>query len=148
MDSRESIIEYLENCFTYEELHQSLISRTRLLFQQLDSYVPEDNTIFMIKDYIAKNYGSDLLSIKEISDHVKLSASYVCTYFKTQTGQTLNQYLTEYRMEKAMRLLEDVRYQIADISAKVGYSNGNYFSKSFKKFTGLTPSKYREKMLG
>ncbi len=148
VDSRESIIEYLENCFTYEELHQSLISRTRLLFQQLDSYVPEDNTIFMIKDYIAKNYGSDLLSIKEISDHVKLSASYVCTYFKTQTGQTLNQYLTEYRMEKAMRLLEDVRYQIADISAKVGYSNGNYFSKSFKKFTGLTPSKYREKMLG
>ena len=101
----------------------------------------------MIKDYIAKHYGSDLLSIKEISDHVNLSASYVCTYFKNQTGKTLNQYLTEYRMEKAMRLLEDARYQIADISAKVGYSNGNYFSKSFKKFTGLTPSKYREKML-
>ena len=70
------------------------------------------------------------------------------TYYNTQTGQTLNQYLTEYRMEKAMHLLEDARNQIADISAKVGYSNGNYFSKSFKKFTGLTPSKYREKMLG
>lgn len=147
-DISESIIEYLEECFTYEELHQMLVQRTELLFRRLDSYVPEDNTIFMIKDYIAKNYGSDLLSIKEISDHVKLSASYVCTYFKTQTGQTLNQYLTEYRMEKAMHLLEDARYQITDISAKVGYSNGNYFSKSFKKFTGLTPSKYREKMLG
>ena len=122
--------------------------RTRQLFRRLDSYVPEDNTIFMIKDYIAKNYSNDLLSIKEISEHVKLSASYVCTYFKSQTGQTLNQYLTEYRMERAMRLLEDARNQIADISAKVGYSNGNYFSKSFKKFTGLSPSKYREKMLG
>lgn len=148
VDSSESIIEYLENCFTYEELHQALVSRTRRLFERLDSYVPEDNTIFMIRDYIAKNYSNDLLSIKEIGDHVKLSASYVCTYFKAQTGQTLNQYLTEYRMEKAMRLLEDGRNQIADISAKVGYSNGNYFSKSFKKFTGLTPSKYREKMLG
>lgn len=146
--SSESIIEYLENCFTYDELHETLVSRTRQLFQRLDSYVPEDNTIFMIKDYIAKNYSNDLLSIKEISEHVKLSASYVCTYFKAQTGQTLNQYLTEYRMERAMRLLEDARNQIADISAKVGYSNGNYFSKSFKKFTGLTPSKYREKMLG
>lgn len=148
VDSNESIIEYLENCFTYDELHETLVSRTRQLFQRLDSYVPEDNTIFMIKDYIAKNYSNDLLSIKEISEHVKLSASYVCTYYKNQTGQTLNQYLTEYRMERAMRLLEDARNQIADISAKVGYSNGNYFSKSFKKFTGLTPSKYREKMLG
>ncbi len=147
-DTSESIIEYLENCFTYEELHQTLVRRTRLMFERLDSNVPEDNMIFMIKDYIAKHYSSDLLSIKEISDYVHLSASYVCTYFKTQTGQTLNQYLTEYRMEKAMHLLEDARNQIADISAKVGYSNGNYFSKSFKKFTGLTPSKYREKMLG
>lgn len=147
-DSNNSIIEFLENCFTYEELHQSLSERTELLFQQLDSYVPEDNTIFMIKDYIAGHYGSDLLSIKEISAHVHLSASYVCTYFKAQTGQTLNQYLTEYRMERAKQLLEDARYQIADISSRVGYSNGNYFSKSFKKFTGLTPSKYREEKLG
>lgn len=147
-DSSESIIEYLENCFTYEELHHTLEERTRLMFQRLELSVPEDNVIFLIKEYIAKHYGSDLLSIKEISDYVHLSASYVCTYFKNQTGQTLNQYLTEYRMEKAMRLLEDARNQIADISAKVGYSNGNYFSKSFKKFTGLTPSKYREKMLG
>ncbi len=147
-NSSESIIEFLESCFTYDELHQSLSRRTDLLFEQLDAYIPEDNTIFMIKDYIARHYDSDLLSIKDISNHVNLSASYVCTYFKNQTGQTLNQYLTEYRMEKAMRLLEDARYQIADISSKVGYSNGNYFSKSFKKFTGLSPSKYREKVLG
>ena len=51
-------------------------------------------------------------------------------------------------MERAMQLLKDSRYQITDISAKVGYSNGNYFGKSFKKFTGVTPSQYREKILG
>lgn len=145
--SSESIIEFLESCFTYDELHQALMDCTEALFQQMASYVPEDNVIFLIKDYIAKHYGNDLLSIKDISGHVNLSASYVCTYFKSQTGQTLNQYLTEYRMEKAMELLKDARYQIADISYKVGYTNGNYFSKSFKKFTGLTPSKYREKIL-
>ncbi len=147
-DSGESIIEFIENCFTYEELHQSLVGRTEIFFQQMLSYVPEDNMIFMIKDYIARHYGNDLLSIKDISDHVHLSVSYVCTYFKNQTGQTLNQYLTEYRMEKAMQLLKDSRYQIADVSYKVGYNNGNYFSKSFKKYTGMTPSKYREKTLG
>lgn len=146
--SGETALEYLENSFTYAELHKKLTELTDSLFQSLDTYVPEDSTIFMIKNYIAQNYSNDTLSIKEISDHVFLSASYVCTYFKSQTGQTLNQYLTEYRMEKAMQLLGDARYQIADISSKVGYSNGNYFSKSFKKFTGLSPSKYREKILG
>lgn len=146
--TEESIIEHLENCFTYQELHQMLVTKTDHFFENIHSYVPEDSTIFLIKDYIGKHYANDTLSIKEISDHVFLSASYVCTYFKNQTGQTLNQYLTEYRMEKAMQLLSDARYQITDISSKVGYSNGNYFSKSFKKFTGLSPSKYREKMLG
>ena len=43
---------------------------------------------------------NETLSVKDISDHVFLSTSYVCTFFKNETGQTLNQYLTEYRMEK------------------------------------------------
>ena len=72
------------------------------------------------------------------------SSSYVCTLFKNETGKTLNQYLTEFRMEKAKSLLKDSRYKINDISSKVGYSDGNYFGKTFKKFVGLSPSEYRE----
>ena len=146
--SEQSLLAYLENCFSYQELQQNLSEKVADYFHSVNTYTPEDSTIFLIKDYIAKHYSEENLSIKQIGDHVFLSASYVCTYFKTQTGQTLNQYLTEYRMEKAKQLLGDARYQIADISSKVGYSNGNYFSKSFKKFTGLSPSKYREKILG
>ena len=89
----------------------------------------------------------DTLSVKDISDHVFLSTSYVCTFFKNETGQTLNQYLTEYRMEKAKQLLKDARYRIADISSRVGYSDGNYFGKSFKKHCGVSPSEYREQNL-
>ena len=62
-----------------------------------------------------------------------------------QTGQTLNQYLTEYRMEKAKQLLKDARFKISDISSRVGYSDGNYFGKSFKKYSGFSPSEYRER---
>lgn len=100
----------------------------------------------MIKDYISRNYMNDTLSVKDISGHVYLSASYVCTFFKSETGQTLNQYLTEYRMEKAKQLLSDPRYKISEISSKVGYTDGNYFGKSFKKYSGFSPSEYREKM--
>ena len=67
---------------------------------------------------------NETLSVKDISDHVFLSTSYVCTFFKNETGQTLNQYLTEYRMEKAKQLLSDPRYKITDISSRVGYSDG------------------------
>ena len=45
------------------------------------------------------------------------------------------------------QFLSDPRYKITDISSKVGYSDGNYYSKAFKKLVGLSPSEYREKML-
>ena len=100
----------LNNAFTYEELHESLKEKTAQYFEDARNSQPENSTIFMIKDYISRNYMNDTLSVKDISSHVYLSASYVCTFFKSETGQTLNQYLTEYRMEKAKQLLSDPRF--------------------------------------
>ncbi|MBQ6968349.1 MAG: helix-turn-helix transcriptional regulator, partial [Lachnospiraceae bacterium] len=60
---------------------------------------------------------------------------------------TLNQYITLYRMDKAKELLSDPKNKIADISAKVGYSDGNYFGKSFKKTVGMTPGEYRAQVI-
>lgn len=125
-----SAVILLQNCFFFPE----------------KTFLTENSTIFMIKDYISRNYMNDTLSVKDISGHVYLSASYVCTFFKSETGQTLNQYLTEYRMEKAKQLLSDPKYKISEISSKVGYTDGNYFGKSFKKYSGFSPSEYREKM--
>lgn len=146
-DSSGAIVDALEACFSYEELHRTLISKTQAYLEDAANSTQENATIFLIKDYISKNYMNESLSVKDISAHVFLSASYVCTFFKNETSQTLNQYLTEYRMEKAKQLLSDARYKIADISSRVGYSDGNYFGKSFKKYTGLSPSEYREKIL-
>lgn len=143
----ETLTEYLSHCFTFKELHTALLTGTEHFFNSIKCYEPEDATIFQIKNYINKCYFNESLSVKDIGSHVFLSASYVCTYFKNETGQTLNQYLTDCRMEKAKLLLLDPQYQITDVSSKVGYSNGNYFSKSFKKSIGLSPSEYREKML-
>jgi two-component system response regulator YesN len=140
------IMATLERCFTYQELHQKLLDKTTQYFTDLKNVIPENSTIFLIRDYISKNYMNETLSVKDISAHVFLSASYLCTFFKNETGQTLNQYLTEYRMEKAKQLLSDPRYRITDISSRVGYSDGNYFGKSFKKYTGMSPSEFRERM--
>ncbi len=145
-DKQENLIDALEKIFSFGELHQKLVRKTEAFFQAVDNTAEENSTIFMIKDYISQKYMNETLSVKDISDHVFMSTSYVCTFFKNETGQTLNQYLTEFRMEKAKQLLSDPRYKIADISSQVGYSDGNYFGKSFKKYTGFSPSEYREKM--
>ncbi|MDR1774375.1 MAG: response regulator [Clostridioides sp.] len=143
----ENTIKMLEDCFCLATLHEKLESETKKLFETASSSESENSVIFLIKDYIHLHYTDENLSVRDISEQVFLSPAYVCTYFKNETGVTINQYITDFRMKKAKKLLKDPRNKIADISAKVGYSNGNYFSKSFKKYTGLSPSEYREKTL-
>lgn len=144
---QDSIVESMEKCFTYRDLHQMLEEKTALYFKTIREYSPENPTIFRIKEFIGKNYSNEMLSVKDIGSYVSLSTSYLCTFFKNETGQTLNQYLTEFRMEKAKQLLANPRHRITEISSMVGYSDGNYFSKSFKKYAGLSPSEYREKII-
>ena len=146
-DDYKNIMDIMDSCFSFFTLHTLLTEHIDALFQDMEQKEPEHATIYLIRDYVNAHYQENGLSVKDISAYVHLSASYVCTFFKNETGNTLNQYITEFRMEKAKLLLSDPRYRISDISAEVGYSDGNYFGKSFKKYTGFSPSEYREKVL-
>ncbi|MEG1011654.1 MAG: response regulator [Ruthenibacterium sp.] len=139
--------EAVATCDSLCALHRLLLEKTQQLFDAICSHAPENQIVFMMKNYIRHEFSADTLSVKDVSDHVFLSAAYACTLFKAETGQTINQFITEFRLEKAKQLLMDPRHTIADISAQVGYADGNYFGKSFKRFVGLSPSEYREKML-
>ncbi len=141
----QSLLEAISGCAVYEELHTLLTQATDTCYDLLAHANQESPTLFLIKDYIQAHYADNGLSIKDISEHVHLSSSYLCTVFKTESGQTLNQYLTGFRMEKAKQLLADPRNKITDVAAKVGFTDCNYFGKTFKKIVGLSPSEYREK---
>lgn len=145
--NNESIMDIMDSCFSYTTLHQLLVEKVEAFFSDLNSNVAENKIIYLIKNYIANNYSNASLSVKDISEYAHLSVSYLCTFFKSETGNTLNQYITEYRMEKAKQMLFDPRNKISDISEQVGYNDGNYFGKSFKKIVGLSPSEYREKVM-
>lgn len=145
--SSDIILEYVSDCHTLSELHHLLTDKSLSFLSLIETQEPAAPAILAIKDYISHNYHRPALSVKEIGEHIHMSQPYVCTLFKNETGLTLNQYITNYRMEKAKLLLADSNYKIADISAKAGYTDGNYFAKSFRKQTGLSPSEYREKML-
>lgn len=134
-----TIWDAIYECQILEELHGLLVNMLDKLIYAIEYRKPENPIIFMMKDFIHKNYSKDYLSVKDIGEHAQLSTAYACTLFKNETGQTLNQYLTDYRIERAKQLLGDPRYKISEISSKVGYTDGNYFTKSFKKSVGLSP---------
>lgn len=143
----ESLWGAISECESIYELQELLLHRIEDLFSRIQNRSENHSTVYLIKEFIAGHYQDETLSIKDISEYVFLSSSYICTLFKNETGQTLNQYLTDFRISKAKTLLTDPRYKITDISTRVGYSDGNYFGKTFKKLVGMSPSEYREQEL-
>ena len=111
-------------------------------------YVERDyynnSTVDWMIRYIRQNYTNPNLSVNSLSQELNLSETYICHLYKDTTGNTLKNYITEYRMKKAVELLKDSRNQVSDIAIRVGYRNGNYFSFRFKDYFGCTPSEYKE----
>ena len=94
--------------------------------------------------YIADHYSEDAISITRIAEDIGVSEGHLSRLFKKDTGQSINSYITCYRMRTAMRLLRDVRYKVYEVCEMVGYHDIAYFSGTFKKLTGMTPSDYQE----
>ncbi|MCD9020702.1 response regulator transcription factor [Cohnella silvisoli] len=95
------------------------------------------------KLWIKDNFDQDI-TIKKIADQVFMNPTYFSEVFKIQTGETVLDYLTRQRMERAKELLGDQRLKLQDVCGRIGYQDVKYFSRLFKQWTGQTPSKYRE----
>lgn len=147
LENSENIMELMSSFFSFSELHQCLVQKTNYFLKEMNTLISIHPTILTMREYISRHYQDPQLSVKAISDYAALSTSYACTLFKAETGTTLNQFITEYRMEKAKQLLADSRYKVNDICLQVGYNDSNYFGKSFKKYCGLSPSEYRNGVL-
>lgn len=119
---------------------------------ELQSYVmkkslPLDkvpNTIIKAVQFIHSNYGKPI-SLDDIVQASDLSKYYFSRLFNQTMDITPLQYLTQVRMSKAIELLNNESLTVEDIAAKVGYSNGNYFTKVFRSKVGISPGKYRNK---
>lgn len=95
------------------------------------------------KQYVEENYSEVFVSIESVCSYLSVSCAYFSTVFKKETEKTFINYLTDYRLEKAIFLLETTEEKTYIISEKVGYIEPNYFSYVFKKHFGIPPSKYR-----
>ena len=95
-------------------------------------------------DYIGEHYSDPNISIGAIAQHLGLSEGHLSHTFKKETDYTLLNYLTRYRIHKAMELLRDCRVKVYEVAERVGYRDITYFSATFKKLAGMSPSEYQD----
>ncbi|MCR5155361.1 MAG: helix-turn-helix domain-containing protein [Butyrivibrio sp.] len=97
------------------------------------------------KRYIEDNFDKDI-SLDDVSRVVNISPYYFSKVFKEESGLNFIEYLTNIRIDKAKELLENSGLSIKEICLSCGYTDPNYFSRSFKKNVGVTPTEYKEKL--
>ncbi len=104
--------------------------------------VKHTDVIFKVINYIKQNY-KEKLTLDDISSYVYLSKSYLSKIFKDEMKCTITNYINSVRVEKSKQLLADSSLSLADIAYFVGFEDQSYYTKVFKKITGVSPGKYK-----
>lgn len=115
-----------------------------LMPAETDSQESTADTIKRIVRFVDENYHQDI-TLEQLAQKHYISVSYLSRKFKETMDVNFSDYLSRKRIEKASRLLESTDLSVSEIGAACGYPNCFYFSRTFKKITGVSPSAYRDK---
>jgi two-component system response regulator YesN len=96
-----------------------------------------------VVEYVSDNYSRNI-NLKTVASRFSQNALYLGQLFKNEVGETFTNHLNKLRVKRAIELIREDRLKNYEIAEKVGYANTNYFYIIFKKFTGLSPSEFRE----
>jgi AraC-like DNA-binding protein len=134
-------------CKSIEEMkHQINIFLNE--FCKFTSSLGKSNSNWVVTDllpYIKENFHDENLTVSVIAEKFNVHPVYMSKIFKDETGEGLLEYINKTRVERAKQLLTDKEDRtLEDISIAVGFSNVRTFGRSFKKYEGVTPGKYRE----
>ena len=97
----------------------------------------------VILSYLHENYG-EKITLEDVAKQVGLCKSECCRFFKRQMGQSLFDYLLDYRIGRSLALLEEGGATVAEVASQVGFSNPAYFSKVFRARMGRSPREYQK----
>lgn len=146
--------DYLLKPFRDQEL-VAAIDRVRQKERELTALTPQnilplvkgDKSKYVLQalSYIGEHYSDQDISITTISQHLGVSEGHLSHVFKKETSYTVIGYLTQYRVHTAMKLLQDCRYKVYEVAEMVGYRDVAYFSSTFKKLAGVSPSEYQDR---
>ncbi|MCT2537212.1 response regulator [Aquibacillus koreensis] len=128
----------------YNEVLLYLVEMLQLVFKSRDESSNKHYALIQkTKDYIIAHYDNQQLSLQNLAQQVNVSPAYLSNIFSLQTNQTITEFLTATRIERAKELLKTTNDKTYEIAYKVGYSDSHYFCHSFKKITGMTTKEFK-----
>ncbi len=140
-----SLLKLIEKSESAEELNSLLEDVAIRIAAKVNSFNNRSIKLILRKaiDYIQEHY-SEPVTLNEVAENIYVSTFYISRMFKKELGKSFVDYLNDVRVEKAKELLKDIKYKTYEVAEIVGISDPHYFSKLFKKYSGMTPSEYRE----
>src|SRR6185437_12294770 len=107
----------------------------------------QSRLILDIIGYIHQHiYSPELLRANELASNFNISINYISEYFKKQTGETLQQYITGYKLKLVESRLRYSDLRMGEIVAELGFTDESHLNRTFKKYRGMSPSFYRKQM--
>ncbi len=111
----------------------------------LETQVQDNDRINMVFNHVKDNF-REPIALDEIAGMASMAVPSFCRYFKKVTKKTFTQFVNEYRIVHACKLLAEKHIPISDVCYESGFNNFSHFNKSFKEFTGKSASQYRREL--
>jgi len=105
----------------------------------------DTNRIDAVYKYVRNNF-TEPIQLEEISTHVNMTVPSFCRYFKKVTGKTFTEFVNEFRIVHACKLLTEEQLSIAEVCFDSGFNNFSHFNKLFKAKTGKSPNAFRKEV--
>jgi AraC-like DNA-binding protein/ligand-binding sensor protein len=144
IENKTRYIKQIQESKTIEELAAILHSMVDNIVIQIVLFqgIPHASAMRKAESFIKGNF-TRKISLREVAKIAGLSAPYFSTIFKEEMGENLSKYINRQRVQKASRMLLETDISLAEISNACCFDDQSWFSKIFKNFTGISPSKYR-----
>ena len=138
-------LQFLYNFYCLEDIENTLLAMIDNIFEKIAEQTNSTNTFLVeqIQNYLSDHI-SENLTLSDLGDVFGISYSSLSNIFSSTTGQTIIEYLTFIRMQRAKELLINTNKKIYEICSDIGYSEPKYFIKRFHQIVGVTPKEYRK----
>ncbi len=138
-----SVIDEIYKKDSLQELH-GYFKYNILYLSEMIAKLRPDKIMEKLLDYINRNYFHDI-KLEGLAEIFNYNSAYLGKLFKFSNGKTFNTYLDELRINKAKELLKE-GLKVYQVAEKTGYKDIAYFYKKFKKYAGVPPTNFKEKM--
>ena len=145
-DLSDALLFTISYCKNEEELHQTY-QTAAVMFAKLVRRKKDQKRSYQLErvlNYIGCNIFRKI-TLEEVAQFVGLSQNYLCNLFSREMGISLHNYIQKEKVTRACNLLKFSDRTVSDIAAYMGFQTQSNFSSVFRKWTGMTPSEYREK---